>query len=124
MKRKITIGICIVMVLIVIRESGLVQINFYRTKTETSMSGIKIDRIKNPEDKFDDFKIYPSMLDYVPFYKKRKIQGVLGARYTGRRIEDAVKYEVKIETIGICSGYEFRRMIKTELDKMINRRYL
>ena len=105
---------------IIIREIGFLKISYVNTYFENNSTVERHSisktaaRIEIPEDKIS---IPASIWDYVPFYKSRKVNGIVEhADGNGNKVK--VTYEIAAKAKGICSGSDFRDRIKSQIVKL------
>lgn len=100
--------------IVLIRESGALSLSLhYNIATTELVSGGAVLRIGSFDSEDLTVTIRPHPLDYVPFYKSRRVRGSIAPATAGST--QALEAEVDLTVIGLCTGREFRRLAQARI---------
>jgi len=123
MKTKYKIIIVLFASIVVIRELGLVNIYWCKNNMSSYCARSEITEPGSELDLTDiDISLWPSPLDYIPFYKVRTFEGEVNIGDVSAKSHKSslkLKYKIEQSAFGICSGYQFRQNVKKEILKQL-----
>ncbi len=121
-KTKKGIFLYLIIALLVIRESGLLDLNLYKSQSSSRIeirNNLKIKATTNIH--FVKMAIKPRLLDFVPIYKSRDFEGKVKFPSKSKNALTEVTYIFSIDVYGFCSARKFRQLAAEELNKVIIR---
>jgi hypothetical protein len=106
--------------LMVIREFGLISINWKKTSTEGSNTiSRSYSNGNKPILQLVDLDIPVELLDYIPFVKSKTVVGE-GEVADGNGGKIKYEYNYTVRVVGICSAHELRKSLKQHILKSLN----
>ena len=123
-RRRYAMPLLIMAGFLLLREAGIVNLNFYQSRAGSSFHSSKFERHDEPLNLADlEYSIWPIPLDYLPLYKSRSFTGVaqIGSHGPEHPQSDRsylrVEYSVDLTVTGFCSGHQFRALAHQQIQE-------